>query len=378
MAQNALSILLQTNTSLKDTLKEEWGYVIDNYMKTTISGMFKNTDLSGEPTAGVLQAKRFANATNKAYGTARAAHGAEKVKAKPVTVEIDDDQEWLEEVEEKDLQMYGVDGIVSRRTQNQKGAISRYFERKFFNEGYLAGEVFALSGSTIEDKLESLIQKLEVVKNDFVDGIIRDDMVLVLDPATYGLIRTKLDTFPVANVNTSLENFTAYHGVLTFSSIYLPDTVNALIMRKESIAQPIRLNTYGPAPIEFSDATSFGAFTYAGTKAVTPDLIFFAGTIGTATLTTVYGGSSNTTKITPTSTLSDSDNSFWYKAHATAVAAPTYGDDAEDAGYTKMELTSGAQTLTVATQTKIRVAEVDASGRIIKISAETSIVKTNG
>ena len=101
MAQNALSILLQTNTSLKDTLKEEWGYVIDNYMKSTISGMFKNTDLSGDPTAGVLQAKRFANATNKAYGTARAAHRADKVKAKPVTVEIDDDQEWLEEVEEK-------------------------------------------------------------------------------------------------------------------------------------------------------------------------------------------------------------------------------------------------------------------------------------
>ena len=63
-------------------------------------------------------------------------------------------------------------------------------------------------------------------------------------------------------------------------------------------------------------------------------------------------------------------------ADASAIAAPTYGEDAAD-GYTKMELTSGAQTLTVATQSKIRVAEVDASGRIIKISADTAIVKTN-
>ena len=33
MAQNSLSILLQTNSSAKDTLAEEWGKVIENLQK---------------------------------------------------------------------------------------------------------------------------------------------------------------------------------------------------------------------------------------------------------------------------------------------------------------------------------------------------------
>ena len=371
MAQNSLSILLQTNTALKDTLKEEWGFVIDNYMKATISGMFKNTDLSGEPTAGVLQAKRFANATNKAYGTARGAGKAEKVNAKPVTVEIDDDQEWLEEVEEKDLTMYGVDGIIPRRTGNQKNAVARYFERRFFNEAFSKGTSVTYQATKIEEKLEELIQSLETVQNDFVDGIDRSDMVLVLDPKTYGLVRTMLDTVSLPNIDSSIEEFKAFHGVTAFSSIYLPATVNAVIMRKESIAQPIRLSTYDPQKVELSDATAFGAFTYSGTKAVTPDLIFFNGALGAVNITSVAGTATNgDSVITVTSAKSGTANKFYYKAHATAVAEPAYLSEVDE----WTELTSPA-TITFTTETKIRVAEVDADGRVIKVSAETTLTK---
>lgn len=378
MAENSLSILLQTNTSAKDTLAEQWGKVIENFSKGTISAMFKNTDLSGDPTAGVVQAKRFANATSKAYGTARTGRAGEKTKALPVTIEISDDDEFIEEVEEKDLIMYGVDGLITRRTANQGDSMKRLFERRFFNKAVLGGTVKTLSGATIQAKLEEIIQQLETVKNDFVDGIDRSNMVLVLDTATYGLARTYLDTTQNANVNTSIGEFGIFHGVLVFSSVYLPATVNYLIMAKGAVAQPIRQSLLNPSKIPLSDATAFGMFLYSGTKVVMSDLIFFAGTIGSATLTTVYGGASNKSTITPTSTLSDSANTFWYKAHASAVAAPTYGDGATAAGYTAMALTEGAQTFTFATETKIRVAEVDASGRIIKVSEETTIVKTGG
>ena len=76
--------------------------------------------------------------------------------------------------------------------------------------------------------------------------------------------------------------------------------------------------------------------------------------------------------ITPTSTKSDTANKFYYLAHATAVAAPAYGTAV---GQTWTELDDDGESITFATQTKIRVAEADASGRIIKVSAETSIVK---
>lgn len=376
MAQDSLSILLQTNTSNKDTLSEQWGVLLANFAKGTISANFKNRQLSGDPTAGVMNAKRFANAVEKEYGTARAARAAEKVKALPVPVPITDHKEWLEEVEEWDVRAYGVDGIITSRTQNQQGALKRYFERKFYKTGYLGGEVFAVSGSTVPEKLESIIQKLETVQNDFVDGIDRMDMVLVLDTATYGAARSYIDTVSLPNIDSSIGEFGMFHGVKAFSSIYLPATVNYFIFRDEAIAQPIHPTLYDARVIELSKAMAFGAFTDAGNTAVMPDLIFFAGTLGTATLTTVYGGASNKSTITPTSALSDSGNSFWYLAHASAVAAPTYGADAEDAGYTQMTLTSGAQAFTFATETKIRVAEVDASGRIIKVSAETTIVKS--
>lgn len=374
MAENSLSILLQTNPSAKDTLAEEWGKVIENLQKETIASQLKNQDLSGDPSAGVLNAKRFANAVAQAYGTARAGHRAEKVKALPVAIPIDDDREWLEEVEEKDLALYGVEGLISKRTANQGKSLERYFERKFLNVSVLAGAVHTISSSNIEDKVEELIQKVEVVKNDFVDGVSRDMIALVVRPSIYGLIRNKIDAVQNANITSAIGEFGVFHGVLVFSSVYLPATVDYLVMAKGAVAQPIKLSILNPSPIQLSEATAFGAFTYAGTKAVMPDLIFFAGTLGTVTLTTVYGGGANKSTITPTSTKSDSANKFYYLADASAVAAPAYGTAV---GQTWTALDDDGATITFATETKIRVAEADASGRIIKVSAETSIVKTN-
>ena len=374
MAQNSLSILLQTNTSAKDTLAEQWGAVIENLQKATIASQLKNQDLSGDPMAGILNAKRFANAVEKAYGTARSGHAAEKIKALNVPVSIDDDKEWLEEVEEKDLALYGVDTLIQRRTQNQGVSLLRYLERKFFNTGVLAGSVHTITSNNIEDKVEELIQKVETVKNDFIDGVSRDMIAIVVRPAVYGLIRNKIDVLQNANINSSIGEFGMFHGVIVFSSVYLPATVDYLVMARGSIAQPVRLNIANPERIPLSEATAFGAYTYSGTKAVMSDLIFFAGTLGTATITSAFEGTSNTSTITVTSTKSDSANDFYYLADATAVASPVYGD-AVGATWTKMVLVNGEQDIVFATQTKIRVAEADASGRIIKVSAETTIVK---
>lgn len=372
---DSLSIQLQTDAQYQDKLKEEVGKVIENFSKNTISSILKNNDLSGDPMSGTVEAKRFANATIQAYGTARTARAGGVIKAAPVVVSINDDKEFFEEVEEKDLIMYGINGLIERRTLNMQDGMKRYYERKFFNEAVLSGNVFAVSGSTIDAKLESLIQKLEVVQNDFVDGVERSQMAIVLNPSTYGLARSFIDSVAKGNVETNIEEFGMFHGVLVFSSVYLPATVDYVIMVKGAVAQPIRTSVVNPAKIQFSDATGFGMFLYAGTKTVNDDLIFFAGTLGTATITSVYGGASNKSTITVTSTKSDSANDFYYLAHDTAVAAPTYGD-AVGTTWTKMTLTEGAATYTFATETKIRVAEADASGRIIKVSAETTIVKT--
>lgn len=277
---DSLSIQLQTDPSAKDKLAESYGKVIENLEKSTISSVLKNTDLSGDPASGTVEAKRFANATAQNYGTARGNGYANKVKAKPVVVALNIDKEFIEEVEEKDLRTYGINGLIERRTANQGGAMKRLLERAFFTEAVTSGSALTLSSANIEDKFEEAIQEIETTNNEFVDGVERDLINIVCSPATYGQIRTYLDKgVNNSNVTTAVGEFGQFHGVDVYSSTYLPNGVDFIIMVKGSIAQPVIPSIYNPAKIELSDATGFGIFLYYGTKAVTPELIKYAGTV---------------------------------------------------------------------------------------------------
>ena len=112
----SLSVL--NESSGKAFLAEQYGRVIESVTKRLVSGPLKNQDLSGNPEAGTVEAKRFSNAKSKAYGTARTAGKGDQIHAKSVTVAIDQDQEIVEEVALKDTLLLGVDGLISRRASN--------------------------------------------------------------------------------------------------------------------------------------------------------------------------------------------------------------------------------------------------------------------
>ena len=272
---DSLSIQLQTSQTAKDKLKEEYGKVIENVQKRTISALLKNKDLSGDASSGTMEAKRFSNATAEEYGTARSCKKANKIKAKPVVVALDVNKELIEEVEEKDLRTYGVNGLIERRVSNQGNSINRLLEREFFKESVKEGTKVTLTATKIEEMFEEAIQKIETTKNDFVDGVERDMINIVCSPEYYGKIRTYLDQGNNANVETDIEEFGRYHGVNVFSSVYLPTGVDFVVMAVGSVAQPVITSIYNPTKIELSDATAFGTFLYFGTKAVTPDLIIY-------------------------------------------------------------------------------------------------------
>ena len=275
---DSLSIQLQTDASAKDKLAEEYGKVIENLQKSTISSILKNNELSGDPASGTVEAKRFANATAANYGTARGNHYADKIKALPVVVPLNVDKEFIEEVEEKDLKTYGVSGLIERRVANQGSAMKRLLERAFFTEAVSAGSSLTLTSATDLEKLEEAIQSIETTNNDFVDGVERDRIKVVASPEFYGKIRNALDTtVHNANVTTAIGEYGQFHGVDVYSSVYLPNGIKFVIMVDGSIAQPVLPSIYSPRAIELSDATAFGIFIYFGTKAVTPDLIGYYG-----------------------------------------------------------------------------------------------------
>ena len=270
---NSINILLENSS--KDKLAEAYGGVIQNIQKNLISSQLKNTELSGTPGAGSYEAKRFTNTTSKAYGTARANHGGDKVVARPVTVNVNVDKELVNEVEQKDVTLYGVADLVARKVASNEKTMGRDLERAFFAEAVSAGTVHTFTGATIEAKAEELIQLVETVQNSFVDGVERDMIALVLKPALYGQLRTYFDK--VEQGNATAEGVGQYHGVRVYSTIYMPSGVDAIVMAEGSVAQPVLPMVSQPEYIQLSKAIGFGIFYSYGTKAVTPDLIFYVG-----------------------------------------------------------------------------------------------------
>lgn len=271
----ALNILTQDEG--KEYLSELYDRVIENVQKGTISGGLKNTDLSGDPTSGSVEAKRLVNATAQNYGTARAAGKGDAVKAKPVTVVVDTDREIVEELEEKDIRMYGVDGLLDRRASNHVLRMIAELDNAFFDVAAKAAVTVEVDMSApVEDILEAIIQECENTQNDFVDGVPRFMMHLSLSSAFYGKVRNQLDKQSRANVDTGTEEFYIWHGVETASNIHLPDGCDILLQVKGSVAQPVIPHQYAAEKIPLSNAYGVEMFYSYGTVAVTPDLIFKA------------------------------------------------------------------------------------------------------
>lgn len=270
------SLAILTQDEGQEYLAELYGKVIENVQKGLISFSMKNAELSGDPVSGTVEAKRFVNATSQAYGTARTALAGNKVKAEPVTVAIDTDQEIVEELEDKDVRLYGVDGVLDRRANNHVLRMVAELDRAFFTEAAAEATTVDVSAYTeISDILEALIQECETTQNDFVDGVPRSMMNLVLSPAYYGKIRNDIDRETHnANVDTAAEEISVWHGVKVASCVHLPTDTNVLVIVDGAVAQPVMTAQYVAEKIPLSNAYGVELFYHYGTKAVMPDLIF--------------------------------------------------------------------------------------------------------
>ena len=273
----SLNVLLDGSGSGKMLLKEAYDGVIANVQKNTVSSRIKNTDLSGDPDSGTVEAKRFANASSQDYGTARTAGKGNAVKGKTVTIAIDQNKEFIEEIEEKDIRLLGVDGLIAKRSANHANRMAAELDQKFFEVGKTEGTQFkpAAAVTDIQAIVEAAILQMEKLKNNYIDGLDRSMLSITFDPDTYSAMRMYLDTVVNTNVDTTTEEFNMYHGVKCFSSNSLPAGVKFEIMMDESIAQPVKAVPYTAERIPLSEAVAVEMFYYYGTKAVTPDTIFW-------------------------------------------------------------------------------------------------------
>ncbi len=281
----------------KMLLAEEYKGIIENVSRRTISSIFKNTRLSGDPQAGTLVAKRFAAAKSEEYGTARAARKGKPVRGMEVPVDIDIDKEIMEEAEEKDIRLGGVPGLLSERRTAITRAMVRELDENFFLvavgkrkasdgtiENVQGGTEVTATGETIKDRVTNVAMKLHTTKNDFVDGIEKEDIHIVLSPEAYEEMRDYIDTKGNANVKTDVAEFGRYHGAWIYSNVHQPEDVEIIAMCTGSIAEPVMADEYTAKQIELSNAYAIGMFYHYGCKVVMPDLIFYSKKAGAAGL----------------------------------------------------------------------------------------------
>lgn len=366
------SLDILTTDGGKAYLAELYGKVIENVNKELISTRMKNTDLSGDPTAGSVEAKRFANAKSNAYGTARGKGAGEAVEADPVTVQINVDREIVEELKKKDISLFGVEGILNKRANNHVQRMKSELDTEFFSTAANAGTVLTITETAIEDELEEAIQTLENVKNDFVDGVPRSMMNLVCNTKYYGKIRTYLDKVSRPNIDSTTEEFEEYHGVKTFSCVHLPAGVDYIVMADGAVAQPVMSDEYTAEKINLSNDYAVELFYHYGTKAVTPDLIFCkknsSGNLGTLTVTSAAGTDSGDTALTVTPAKA-SGNSYKYKV-ADAATNVTYGQSVQT--WTAWD---GTSDITAQTGKVVTVVECDGSYKAQKAGSATVTAK---
>ena len=369
ITQEALNIMLQDGET-KDNLKQVLSGVLENVSARAVSEQIKAKNGSGTPEGGVVEYKRFVNAELKDKGTARTAGKGDKVKAKPVKVVIDTDKEIVEELQGKDVKLYGIDGMAERRKTNHQSAIIRYLDREFFTKILEGTEVEAKDN--IQDTIDDLLERARTLKNDFIDGIESDLLVIVVDSKYRKGMKKILDDLP-NGTDPKEQAIGMYDSVRVYESNRMPTGVRCAVMMDGAIAQPYYVSEYSAEKIPFDDAVALEDFLYKGTEALMEDTIFYTRDnteLGTLNVQSVAGTTVGNTKITVTPTI-EKGHSYKYKV-ATSPTMPTY-DQVCSSGYTNW---NGTDEITATAGQKIVVVEVDSSNKAKKAGEATITSKT--
>ena len=257
------------------TLGELYTAVLDNVQKSALSTQLKSQTYTGDPKTGSAVFKRFANSQSKTYGTARTAGKGDAVNALEVPVNLDQHKEIVEEIAKFDLDTFGVLDIMKRRALNHPQSMAATLDREFFRAAAEQGTAFTPAGGVTEirDVIDSMIVTLEETKNDYVDGVDRELMELVLAPSVHSALQKYLDELGDKTADSSRIT-KLFHNVSVHSSTRLPEGTKAVLMAGNPIAQPVVTYEYGePEKIPLSNDYACSLFYDYGTKALAPDLI---------------------------------------------------------------------------------------------------------
>lgn len=271
--QNALSITYK-NASDKDKLAVVYGAILQNIASEGLYSDLINRNYVGTPIkGGSVNVKRMKFATVNTYGTAKAANSGVKVQNNGVNVLINVDKEIVEEIEKKDLDLYGPVGLLAARARDIATSMMIQLDDAYFVALQTAATTFDTSPySTIQTKVLALIRKLEAVTGDNVNKVDRSLMVLTLSPEHYDELETYCQTLP--NPLNGGVDAKFFHRAEVRPAPR--QDVDAVIQVRGSMAMPIVMDTYEAGKAPYSNAYVQELYYSYGIAAVMPELVFKA------------------------------------------------------------------------------------------------------
>lgn len=275
MAYTAALSIFKSNGTDEDELRIAYNSFIDQIQKRANYTLLNNTAMSGDPQSGSVIVRRLMTSTVRPYGTARGNYGGDKISNNGTIINLSNREEIVEEIEQWDIDQYGLPGIIERRGQNLALAIARTLDTAFFTEAVTEGSEETITSSAIEDKVEELIVSLETLQNSNVDGVDREMMVLCLKPAVYGEMLTYVDG--LANPSNGGVQLPTYHGVRVLSNFR--QSKDAIIMTDGmagAVALPVAIKDFRVKEETYSLSQVMAIYFYYGVQAVAPDLIRYA------------------------------------------------------------------------------------------------------
>lgn len=274
MAQNSLNVYTDLSQETKDTLNQILAGVIENIQVTAVSEKIKNKKGSGNPEAGTIQYKRFANATLQAKGTARARAKGNPLEDENILINLNDDKEIIEELQKKDIKLLGIPALAEKRKANFAKRVSAYLDTKFFATAKSAGTAYAGEQTDVDKIIDEMIVTAKTTSSDYIDGIDAEDLVIVLDAEWRKEMKHKLDLLPNG---TAPRNglIGMYDSIDVHESNRLGDGVHAFVMLKESVAEPWYVSEYQAEKVPFDDAIALENFLYCGAGALNPEAIYY-------------------------------------------------------------------------------------------------------
>lgn len=255
--------------------------IFENLGAKTVSARLKSKNANLTQAAGSYEFKRFANATSQEYGTARTAAKGQKIIAPSITVNLDTNREIVEEINLFDGQSFTqetFEALVNRRKAAIQLAIERELDRAFFakikEQGTAAGINIALTDSIVA-QLEDVIVKLVTTTNDYVDGVDRENMALIVSPKLYSKLKTELND--VYNFSGTVEEgtFKGINGVAVFEALRLPEGVDYILLTMDSVAQPTLITGVDVEKIPLSNDYAISVFYRYGTKTLATELALY-------------------------------------------------------------------------------------------------------